>query len=191
MAPPQVPRPPENRRRKGFTLIELMVVMIVIGIATAVILPEMRGTFEESLLRSTARQLISVLDLASSQAVTANQKHRVRFDLAEGRYAIERRAAKQEKSSGFIPVRDVPQGEGELDKRIRIELQRPDVPPESATPVAPEEDRTGMAPEIVNFYPDGTADPIDLLLQDREGFRLLLRINSTTGKVRIVPVPDE
>jgi prepilin-type N-terminal cleavage/methylation domain-containing protein len=43
--------------QRAFTLIELMVVIVLIGIMTAMIIPEMKGTFEEALLRSTAREL--------------------------------------------------------------------------------------------------------------------------------------
>ena len=51
----------ENRKlpnRSAFTLIELMVVMVLIGIMTAVILPEMKGTYEDALLRSTNGPLL-------------------------------------------------------------------------------------------------------------------------------------
>jgi prepilin-type N-terminal cleavage/methylation domain-containing protein len=44
-----------SRGRAGFTLLELMVVCVVIGVMTAMILPEMRGTLEEARLRSSGR----------------------------------------------------------------------------------------------------------------------------------------
>ena len=39
--------------RRAFTLMELVVVVVIIGIMTALIIPEMKGTFEDALLRST------------------------------------------------------------------------------------------------------------------------------------------
>src|SRR5438552_14946942 len=61
---------------RAFTLIELMVVLVLIGILTAVMIPEMRGSYEDAMLRSTSRELINVCHLAYSQAVSLNQVHR-------------------------------------------------------------------------------------------------------------------
>ena len=104
----------------GFTLIELMVVIVLIGIMTAMIVPEMRGTLEDAVLRSTARKLVSVFSLASSRAVTVNQLHRVRLDPKTGRYALETMRTREEGGGGFAPVRDIPESEGELDTRISV-----------------------------------------------------------------------
>ena len=40
--------------------------------------------------------------------------------------------------------------------------------------------------ETIGFYADGTADAREIQLEDRDGFRLVLRINPTTARVRIV-----
>ena len=52
--------------QRGFTLIELMIVIILIGIFTGLMVGEMRGTFEDALLRSTARKLIATANLADA-----------------------------------------------------------------------------------------------------------------------------
>src|SRR5436190_24011906 len=72
----------------GFSLVELMVVLVLIGIMTAVIVPEMKGTYEDARLRATSRRLVGVFHLAYSRAVSLNQLHRVRFDRISGRYVI-------------------------------------------------------------------------------------------------------
>src|ERR1041384_1216227 len=73
----------------GFSLMELMVVLVLIGIMTAVIVPEMKGTYEDALLRATSRRLVDVFHIAYSRAVSLNQLHRVRFDKVSGRYFVE------------------------------------------------------------------------------------------------------
>ena len=81
-----------------------MVVLVLIGIMAALIIPEMKGTFEDALLRSTARKLVSAFNLAASQAVTVNQLHRVRLDRKAGRYILER-ASSEDWSAGVQPAR--------------------------------------------------------------------------------------
>ena len=51
--------------QRAFTLIEMMTVLVLIGIMIAMIIPEMKGTFEDALLRSTSRDLVSVCVLIS------------------------------------------------------------------------------------------------------------------------------
>ena len=174
---------PSNRNdRRAFTLIELMTVIVIIGIMTAMIIPEMRGTFEDALLRSTSRDLVSVFELASSRAISLNQLHRVRLDTTTGQYLVERRI-REGTQEEFIPLKDVSGCKGQLDKRITVEIRRPDA-------VAPEPgvvplDEAQNPTDTISFYPDGTADAAMILLQDRAGFRLGLKLNPITARVHV------
>jgi type II secretion system protein H len=178
----------------GFTLIELMVVVVLIAIMTAVIIPEMKGTYEDALLRSTGRELVGVLNLAYSQTITLSQRHRVRLDKAAGRYFVERAVRESEPGSGFVPVRDVPGGEGKLDTRISIQIRKQSEDARTSAPASSgstNEWRAGTGTESISFYPDGTAEAGEILLRDRDGFGLALRINPTTARVRIVQLDRE
>jgi type II secretion system protein H len=165
-----------NRKaRNAFTLVELMVVVVLIGIMTAMILPELRGTYEDALLRSTSRELVNAFGLAYSRAVSFNQPHRVRIEPATGQYYVEQRVRDQGREE-FVPLRDVSGGEGKLDTRVSIRFRSGD-------------ENISEEPEpTITFYPDGTADAREVLLQDRQGFRLALRVNPTTARVRVVEV---
>jgi len=180
-----------GRGTAGFTLIELMVVMIVIGIMTAMILPEMKGTYQDALLRSTSRELVNVFSLASSRAISADQLHRVQLDPKSGRYVVERRVMAGGREI-FVPLKDVTGGEGQLDQRISIEVRKPAEDFSNAPDAAANSggDLPGRG-EAVAFYPDGTADAGEVLLRDREGFRLALRINPVTARVHIVELGRE
>lgn len=155
-----------------------MVVLMVIGIMTALMIPEMRGTFEHAILRGAARKVVDACNLAHSRAVTRNEAHRVRIDRVRSRYTIE--AFDRGK---FMVLSDVPGAEGELDRRVAFEV-RPaadETEAKSEEAAAPERDRN-----TIGFYPDGTADAADILLRDREGFLLNLRVNPTTARVEIM-----
>lgn len=181
--------------RRAFTLIELTVVILLIAIMSAAIIPAMRGTYQDALLRSTSRELVNSLGIAYSRAVSLNQLHRIRFDTQTGRYQVERRdpsAAREE----FVPIKDIPGCQGTLDARISLRIHKrgdeasdassqPENPPASADEAMAESDGT------VSFYPDGTADAAELELRDRDGFRLALQINPTTARVHIVELKRE
>jgi type II secretion system protein H len=174
---------------QAFTLIELMVVLAIIGIMTAMIIPEMRGTYQDALLRSTSRELVSVFNVAYSRAVSLNQLHRVRLDTSTGRYVIERRL-REEGRENFVPLQDVPDCQGVLDTRISIQIRAP-APDLSATtdaglpPAAEPGSTVQEVVDSISFYPDGTADARELLLRDQDGFRLALRVNPVTARVDI------
>ena len=174
----------------GFSLIELMVVIILIGVMAAMIVPEMKGSYEDALLRATSRRLVDVFHLAYSRAVSLNQLHRVRFDRITGRYFIERARQAPEHGSEFVQARDIPEGEGTLDHRISVEFRKQDEAPptevDQGTSAASEDAEVRNKDEGFAFYSDGTADAGEVLLRDREGFRLALRINPVTARVQIV-----
>src|SRR5207302_10357356 len=96
------------RSRCGFTLIEMMVVVVLIGIVTAVIIPEMKGTYEDALLRSTSRELVSTFNVAYSRAVTLNQIHRVRLKEGSAGYVTEAHTSGSHGGDEFLSLPDSP-----------------------------------------------------------------------------------
>jgi type II secretion system protein H len=175
-------------RASAFTLIELMIVVALIGIMTAVILPEMKGTFEDALLRSTSRELIDAFSVAHSRAVSFNQPHRVRLDAHGGHFIVEKRV-RERGGEEFAPVHDVPGSDGKLDTRILVDVRSPGSASTESAPGSPSESEnetsTRERRDVITFYPDGTADAREVLLEDRQGFRLVLRINPTTAHIRV------
>lgn len=175
--------------RGGFTLIELMVVIIIISIMSAMIVAEMHGTFQDALLRSTSRELASAFSAASSRAVATSRPLRVRLDQVNHRYYLERSTRG---GTDFFPEKDVPGGQGKIDARITVDVREPEAEPADETGAAAQDSgNRGDVPnpgqeDGITFYPDGTADARRVELADRDGFRMSLRINPITARVQIL-----
>ena len=168
--------------RKAFTLIELAVVAALIAVMAAMIIPEMKGTFDDALLRSTGRDLINSFSLASSRAVSFNQLCRVHLDKQNSRFVLERES-RSDASAGFVPLTDVPGAEGRLDPRISIKIRQSG----DDSSDSQEDDSTGQeaSADAVAFYPDGTADAVDIQLLDRSGYEMTLFMNPVTSRVHV------
>jgi len=185
------PRSDGRQSHLGFTLIELMVVITIIGIMTAMMIPEMKGSFQDELLRSSGRELINVFDLAYSRAVSLNQIRRVRLEERTGRYLVEKET-RENGQEDFVPADDVPGNQGQLDARIAVEFHPAGglgAEPNAAAEIPVSGNRLDVA--TIAFYPDGTADSGAVLLRDRDGFRLLLQINPVTARVHVVEMERE
>ncbi|HTV42624.1 MAG TPA: prepilin-type N-terminal cleavage/methylation domain-containing protein [Candidatus Sulfotelmatobacter sp.] len=189
-------RLPNRKQLNAFTLIELMVVCVLLVILASVILPEMRGSYQGSLLRATARKLLDTFDLAYNQAVSQDQVDRVRLDTRNNKYAVEKRVEDQGQEN-FEPLKDVPDAEGDLDSRISFEVRDASEGSTNAATEAPTaetvtRDAPNPAPDnVISFFPDGTADNREVILRDREGFGLALRVNPITARVKIVELPRQ
>jgi general secretion pathway protein H len=87
------PRPPLRASGRGFTLLELIVALAVIGLALALIVGY-RAPWSRSLsLKGTAATLASELRLARSEAISRNRAVAFVIELAGHRYRVDDGAA--------------------------------------------------------------------------------------------------
>jgi len=66
-------------RARGFTLLEVMVVVVIIGIMLGVSALSMRGDSHAELLQREATRMIALLNLASQEAVMRSEQIAVRY----------------------------------------------------------------------------------------------------------------
>jgi hypothetical protein len=98
---------------------------------------------------------------------------------------------------GYVAARDAVAGAGTLDSRIVVELRgsRTADEDEDAEVLAPVaawgEEADPEEAGGIGFYPDGTADGCDVVLRDRQGFRLVLRVNAVTARVQLLDLGRE
>ncbi len=72
-------RPIETMRRRGFTLLEMITVLVVMGIVLAVALPEMDASGRTYLLQSGANKVMAALQSAQAEAISTGVSHGVTF----------------------------------------------------------------------------------------------------------------
>jgi type II secretion system protein H len=169
-----------TRRDGGFTLAELLVVLLLIGIFTGIIIVEMRGTFTDALLRSSAREVMSGLSLAGSRAVSLNQSHSFELNRTERTFSVR----SDQKGRGS-ENEDQSSETGEIDERITVEIRDPAEVTENEQPEPSRDEPPQGGRDVIRFYPDGTADAREIILRDNNNGELVLRINPITGRVRV------
>jgi prepilin-type N-terminal cleavage/methylation domain-containing protein len=74
-------------RRPGFTLVEILAVVVILGIASALILPQI-GNRDDLRAISAAREIVADLSYAQSRAVSTQKRQYVRFDTVSNRYDL-------------------------------------------------------------------------------------------------------
>jgi len=91
------------RNNKGYTLIELAVVVFLIGLMLALAVPRIRDAFVEDGLKTAARQLTGAVKELRNDAVREQVDYVLQFDLGEGKfwhYSVDMTPEKKEEMKG-------------------------------------------------------------------------------------------
>jgi type II secretion system protein H len=97
-----------DKRMEGFTLIEVLVVVALLGIITMALYPNIRNALETRNLENSAREILTTLHTAKFQAVKEKLFHRVRFFIQNERWMVT--VERQVQAGNWIKV------PGTLDK---------------------------------------------------------------------------
>jgi prepilin-type N-terminal cleavage/methylation domain-containing protein len=157
--------------RRGFTLLELVIVLVLIGTVLAMAAPSLRGFFAGRRTANAAAQILALTKLARSRAAAEGRIYRLNVD-PEGRtywLTARRGGAFLEPGSEWGQRFDLPDGV-------------------SASIEAAVADGT---PTYVQFYPSGASDEARVLLEDRSGEVLEVRCPSPGEPFRITDASQE
>lgn len=139
MARPIIDRRSEWRRgaRGGFTLLELVLVMILICTALAISAPDLRGYSAGSRMKNSAREVLALTNYARTQAASDGRVYRLSFDGTDG-YSV------------------MAQGDDGQFALLGNEMGRTFHLPDGVKVQVTAED--GTPADHIDFYPDGRAD---------------------------------
>lgn len=144
-----------NFANKGFTLLELMVVLFVIVLGFSIIGVNISSGTSSAGHQAAARDLVSALRYARGQALIAREETTVALDLNENTYTV-----------------------GKRDKEYSI----PETI--DLTVVTAQEELTGKGKANIRFYPDGSSTGGRIKLE-RGGANWQIDINWLTGQVEL------
>ena len=112
-------RPASSSSRRAFTLLELLLVLMLIGISAAATVPHLNGTLGRWQLKETARNLEVTLQLASQWACVRQEAIAFVLDVRKGRFML--RPLGDEWSPGEAPLPVGRQSFGQGVQIVRME----------------------------------------------------------------------
>ncbi len=134
------------RRSRGFTLIELMLVMAMLLIVLAVSFPSLRGFFRGRNLDSEARRFLSLTRYAQNRAVAEGYPMVLWIDAKQRTYGLQAQ-------TGYLDEDDK-SVEYEIDETLELEVTRPMLVGATAARRNESTAVVGNLPAI-RFTPDG------------------------------------
>jgi len=151
---------------RGFTLLELILVMVILSTVLALAAPSLRGFFASRQINDTATQILALTQFARSQAISEGIAYRLNFDTQQRTYWLTAQQAGvfEQPKTEFGQVFELPKDMAmELES---LEKQERDV--------------------FLAFTPYGTVTPGTVRLIDRGGRALEVTCLSATEAFSIV-----
>jgi prepilin-type N-terminal cleavage/methylation domain-containing protein len=156
----------QQNRNGGFTLLELILVMVILSTVLALAAPSLRGFFGSRKTHDTATQILSLTQLARSQAISEGIIYRLNFDTRERTYWLTAQ------KSGIFEMLDTEFGQiFTLPSDIVMELEEVDK----------EDDDVFFI-----FTPQGTVTAGTVRLIDRRGLVLEVTCPTVTESFNII-----
>lgn len=116
----------------GFTLVEMMVVIIVLGVMLSLVIPRL-GEIGAANLKRSSRHLTGMIRFLRDESQAKKEVYRLRFDVPNGRYWAEALTITSDQTVEFKRLRSALATEGGLAGRPSAMSSRRDIP---TTPIS-------------------------------------------------------
>jgi prepilin-type N-terminal cleavage/methylation domain-containing protein len=160
-------------KRNGFSLMELVIVLIIIGFSISLVMPSLSRFSKSVELKATAKKVSGILRYYRSEAAQKGKVHQVLFDPDLREVIIQLLESTEDKSTNKKGEEMVQKNKYHLPDGIQIkELKIPSPQYPADFPA-------------IEFYPNGGSNGGSILLdsQDQRGYRI--KVHFLTGIVEI------
>lgn len=157
---------------RGFTLLEILIVLVIVTMIIGIAIPNFRGAFEQTKLESASRNLATTFGTAQHLSVIHRLMFQVKFDLNNQEYQII-------PESGFLKENE------DLPNFARRHKLPDGVKFGSVTISTPASPETSGNLEYLAFYPNGSSDGATVTISDESGAIVTLQVMKATGIVKI------
>lgn len=162
-------------------MIELIFVVALTGILTAMAIPQTMAGIERSRTLGAARYLAGRLALARTQAVARSANEALLFTAEGGTYSV---ATYRDGNGNGVRTRDISAG---LDPVVEAPVRFSDLFPRVSLFVNdPADTSTPETAVLMSFTPIGTATSRTLYLRGRDGSQYAVRVLGATGRTRLL-----
>ncbi len=160
----------------GFTLLELLVVLVIIGVMGAFVVPRLAGSISNTNLKTVSKRIAASLRYARSQAISESRTYEALFDLDKSRVVIRggQTAQEDEEKNG---------GGGDQDSRQSKQYELPEDVRLAKAIRGEDESDSGLFRII--FLSNGGSSGGELLLRNDRGYRYRITVDVITGTVRV------
>lgn len=149
---------------RGFTLIEIMLVVVIILIATAVAVPVFRGTFKSTQMTDAVRSTVRIAKYARSISILRQKECMLEFK--DDRMVLTCTDPNEPKTERRLP-NDIKVSE--FANRANADL----------------DEGSSDGGRVVHYYPNGMNDGFELTLEDDKNHRRTIACHPYSGKVEV------
>ena len=162
-----------NGNKKGYTLIELIVVIAIIGLMVSISIPRFSDSLLSDTLKSSVRKITGIIQALRNDAIRDHKVYHLCFDLESNQYWIDTLPEKDDKKTYPIKKHLLPKGVYILDILF------------------PDEEKGMTGEVIIRFNQKGYVQPalIHIASEDHREFTLV--ISPFLGNVRIIKGHEE
>jgi prepilin-type N-terminal cleavage/methylation domain-containing protein len=149
------------KKRSGFTLIEILLVVLILTVIMGVAIPNLSQTYKKVHMQKVVQDIRYIMEYGQSRAITHNQPVRLEFNEDFSQYWLTQKDPQTEQFQR-IP--------GRLGKRFGLS-PKVDIDTDQRS---------------IHFFPDGSIEKQEIIVSDNHDREMILSTKLQRGRIEIL-----